>query len=386
MENGGQCDLQHLQIVYFRFHEELKLDLKGKMSENPSTAVAEMSEDSEVVESEEKSSDESASLAEQNEAADDPFAGHTFKVPAAQIKLIADMERWTKSTAYEDFMGCILTLNAAVKGKKMSSPCTVSPTVKGLMNLLDIFDKWIDDTPPIDQPQRFGNKAFRLWHEKLKKEAENLTAEILPVNLKRAAPEIVEYLHDAFGNPTRIDYGTGHEVAFASFLCCLFKIRVLGPDDKIATVLHVFNKYLGISRKLQQVYRMEPAGSQGVWGLDDYQFLPFIWGSSQFFSHPKLLPVNFVDPTIVNAYHDEYMFMECIKYILTVKTGPFAEHSNTLWGISGVAHWGKVNSGLVKMYKAEILQKFPIMQHFKFGSILTLEPTSRKFGSLVPKA
>ena len=38
-----------------------------------------------------------------------------------------------------------------------------------------------------------------------------------------------------------------------------------------------------------------------------------------------------------------------------VKTGPFAEHSNSLYGISGVAEWTKVNSGLIKMYKAEVL-------------------------------
>lgn len=40
--------------------------------------------------------------------------------------------------------------------------------------------------------------------------------------------------------------------------------------------------------------------------------------------------------------------------LLQVKTGPFAEHSNTLWGISSVAEWTKVNSGLIKMYKAEV--------------------------------
>lgn len=43
---------------------------------------------------------------------------------------------------------------------------------------------------------------------------------------------------------------------------------------------------------------------------------------------------------------------------LQVKTGPFAEHSNALWGISSVAEWTKVNSGLIKMYKAEVRSSF----------------------------
>lgn len=43
-----------------------------------------------------------------------------------------------------------------------------------------------------------------------------------------------------------------------------------------------------------------------------------------------------------------------VNVFVQVKTGLFAEHSNQLWNISGVGYWGKVNEGLIKMYKAEV--------------------------------
>lgn len=73
-----------------------------------------------------------------------------------------------------------------------------------------------------------------------------------------------------------------------------------------------------------------------------------------FVGHPVIEPPSFLRLDIVDAYANDYMFLSCIKYINKVKTGPFAEHSNQLWGISGVASWSKINGGLIKMYKVEV--------------------------------
>lgn len=59
-------------------------------------------------------------------------------------------------------------MNTAVKAKKTSTACATSDVTSGLLNLLDTISQWIDDVPPIDQPQRYGNKAFRDLYAKLK--------------------------------------------------------------------------------------------------------------------------------------------------------------------------------------------------------------------------
>jgi len=38
---------------------------------------------------------------------------------------------------------------------------------ENLLNLLDIMKKWISEIPPISQPQRFGNKAYRTWFQRV---------------------------------------------------------------------------------------------------------------------------------------------------------------------------------------------------------------------------
>lgn len=45
--------------------------------------------------------------------------------------------------------------------------CLPLQAIEKLVTLLNTLDRWIDETPPVDQPSRFGNKAYRTWYAKL---------------------------------------------------------------------------------------------------------------------------------------------------------------------------------------------------------------------------
>ncbi|XP_054920827.1 serine/threonine-protein phosphatase 2A activator-like isoform X2 [Dermacentor andersoni] len=235
--------------------------------------------------------------------------------PRRQVHMPDDMARWTKSEAYSEYVGFILALNEKIKGKKITDDLLLSEVTTKLLSVLETLDTWVHETPPIDQPQRFGNTAFRTWLKKVQNESVRLLGEALPSKFHLSLIELVPYFNDSFGNITRIDYGTGHEMSFAMFLCCLFKVGALTEADSPAVVLRVFQRYLELVRHLQLQYRMEPAGSHGVWSLDDYQFLPFIWGSGQLINHPTIEPKSFVVAGFSEAHSRDYMFMGCIEFI-----------------------------------------------------------------------
>lgn len=41
--------------------------------------------------------------------------------------------------------------------------------------------------------------------------------------------------------------------------------------------------------------------------------------------------------------------------------------------IASLLSWSKVNTGMTKMYIAEVLKKVPVVQHFKFGTLFPFD-------------
>jgi len=68
----------------------------------------------------------------------------------------------------QEYVGFILSVNEALKGKKTSSLKPFNERIEKVITLLDSLDRLIEETPPTEQPQRFGNKSFRVWIDKLK--------------------------------------------------------------------------------------------------------------------------------------------------------------------------------------------------------------------------
>ncbi|SAM09616.1 hypothetical protein [Absidia glauca] len=307
-----------------------------------------------------------------------PSLSSTY-VPGTPAKCIHnqnDINTFTHSVAFERLLTFVMVLNQSVRGTKVSDIKAVSPHVQSILDLLNVVSDWLADFPPLDNPQRFGNKAFRLWLQKVDQETNRLMNDMLPTLPKVAQPELNVYWIGSFGNDTRIDYGSGHELSFMAWLCGLTMLDYFVPDDYPAIVLSIFTRYLELVRKIQQTYTLEPAGSHGVWGLDDHQFLPYVWGSAQLIDHPKLKPSSITNKEMVDAMAENYMYFRCIQYINQVKRGPFHEHSPMLYDISGLLRWNKVNTGMAKMYEAEVLKKVPVIQHFPFGNLFPFVPST----------
>ncbi|KAK8149029.1 Serine/threonine-protein phosphatase 2A activator 1 [Beauveria asiatica] len=331
-----------------------------------------------------------------------------FIKPVKRIHESGDVSEFLTSLAYRDIGIFIMQLNHAVCPRRRQDtpvpqtfiiPAKNHPgaPVVALQELLADIERLIDQAPPAPGPRRFGNLSFRTWHTLLEDrldamlEAGVLGETIAAAGGEAAREEIKSYLLGAFGSSQRLDYGTGHELSFVAFIGCLWKLGHFKTEQEEAEVereivFSIIEPYLALVRKLITTYTLEPAGSHGVWGLDDHAFVPYIFGSGQLtrpIDENDPMPLegsvrgapktgDIIKPQIVEDNRQTNMYFSAIGFINDIKKGPFWEHSPMLFDISGVKDgWGKINKGMIKMYNAEVLSKFPVVQHFAFGSLFS---------------
>lgn len=331
-----------------------------------------------------------------------------FAEPSKRIHDGADVQFFLQSLAYRDLTTFILQLNrsmvprkgeadVAIQEFRLNQETDLVPQVASLQQLILKLEKLIEEAPPDTGPRRFGNVSFRKWYKLVEERSQALLEGVLPSNLHPAIIEIKAYLLGSFGSAQRLDYGTGHELSFIAFLGSLWKLGYFDRQFKASSmdiserqiVLYLFQPYLTLIRSLIVTYNLEPAGSHGVWGLDDNSFLPYLFGSAQLCpalpendtAPPAPTPTSgslpsSPEPSIVTKQNlvdkeaSSNLYFSAIKFIYTIKRGPFWEHSPMLFDISGIKDgWGKINKGLIKMYDAEVLGKFPVVQHFYFGGL-----------------
>lgn len=304
------------------------------------------------------------------------LANHTYFKPTRRILSERDHSLFLDSPAHNLIVSFVFTLSDSVRDKTTSdvsnSSAASDPAIIALLKVLDEAEALLEKCPPLDTGSRFGNSAFRTFLEAVD---DNISSwhEQIGLEDEAAIEEVSEYLLNSFGNATRIDYGSGHELNFILWLLCLRQLSLLPSttDAFAALALIVFPRYLHLMRRVQSTYYLEPAGSHGVWGLDDYQFLPFLFGASQLYDHKHLTPKSIHNEEIINLYSKDYLYLDQIHWVNETKTvRGLRWHSPMLDDISSAKSWQKVEAGMRRMFLAEVLGKLPVAQHFLFGSLL----------------
>lgn len=102
----------------------------------------------------------------ESESVPKKWADHVFVEPKKLIVSVEDVEVFKKTKIFHNFMTYIQELQKSVESKPISAT-PENPKFAPLVTFLETLENLIIEIPPLQQKMRFGNKAFRTWHERI---------------------------------------------------------------------------------------------------------------------------------------------------------------------------------------------------------------------------
>ncbi|ORY25088.1 protein phosphatase type 2A regulator [Naematelia encephala] len=309
---------------------------------------------------------------------------HLPSHPAAPAPILVTesiVAQWPTTPGFKGFWGWIKQRCDRIRGREilLGPPSASYKAVPHLMNILERIEEWIEEIPlQAQSSQRFGNLAFRNFIKLVEERLPSLLNSVpLPPRLSEQILPLLLQSH-AFGHPVRLDYGTGHEFAFLLALwCCVVSGFVEGEEEEDELVLRVFprfildHRYLEVVTALQKKFRLEPAGSHGVWGLDDFCFFPYLFGAAQLLDSPispaQCLQNALSAPSSEPRQFKDLYTLSLYRITLFKKGAAFSEHSPLLHQLSTFPDWKKPFGGLQKMFLGEVAGKRVVVQGLWIG-------------------
>ncbi|GAA6035695.1 hypothetical protein JCM8097_004975 [Rhodosporidiobolus ruineniae] len=286
-----------------------------------------------------------------------------------RIFVLDDMTRFLQSEAYARIEAYIQRLRDASQDKQEQETSQMRPrfppsflpsdeltlldfvqAVKIIVDFLTRCKSWVDEALMSGSPAT-REKAFKHWLGRVEEATDVLNRDLVSPAQSAALPELHAHLLASFGSASRLDYGTGHELSFLCYLLVLRLVGVLTAEDEASVVRSIFPVYREVVARLQKAFKLEPAGKMGIWAVDAHGHLVYHFGASQSRIHSSKRPATLLCPPSLSPNGIGYLYLSSL---LSPSSTRSAEDS----------------TGLLKLYRSEVLQRLPVVQHLRFGPVL----------------
>eukprot|EP01036_Dinobryon_divergens_P045138 gene45138-60270_t len=101
-------------------------------------------------------------------------------LPVKQIFSSGDLDKFKGSSTFNEILEFVKACGDSIIGTPISAEESIScPTVRKIELFMTRLSALVDEIPPLEQPMRFGNKAFRLWYARVGQEIPAFVSDLL---------------------------------------------------------------------------------------------------------------------------------------------------------------------------------------------------------------